>query len=317
MERGYMMKCLIIMLFFIYEIIFLSIILIKYKNSNFKLNINLNTFYTILINLFLTNLLLGFQIYKINYHIQNKEYLIFNLFIYIFYIWFSLIYLMQEITLDITKNELKFEKSKNKSLSDLYDGIRGFKHDFDNIVNTIDGYIGLNDIQGLKNYYSEFKNQYKFLKNEQILNTHFINNPGIYNLILTKYNIAKNNGITVNFEIFMDFSNLNISIFEFSRILGILLDNAIEATKECKTKIINLYFRQCQNIQIISIENTYNDKNIDTKKIFDKNFTCKKSHSGFGLWEVSQIVKHNKNIVLNTTKNNEFFKQTLELYKKL
>ena len=33
-----------------------------------------------------------------------------------------------------------------------------------------------------------------------------------------------------------------MKIYEFARILGILLDNAIEASSECEEKIINLTF---------------------------------------------------------------------------
>ena len=52
-----------------------------------------------------------------------------------------------------------------------------------------------------------------------------------------------------------------MKIYEFARILGILLDNAIEASSECEEKIINLTFRNDSknSRELIIIENTYND----------------------------------------------------------
>ena len=68
------------------------------------------------------------------------------------------------------------------------------------------------------------------------------------------------------------------------------------------------------NTQIIQIENSYLNKTGDTKKIFDKGITEKENHLGMGLWEVKQILKRNNNINLITEKNDEYFKQLLEIY---
>ena len=149
-----------------------------------------------------------------------------------------------------------------------------------------------------------------------MLNPNIINNPGIYNLIVSKYKKAADLDISINFEFFFDFNNLHMPIYEFSRVLGILLDNAIEAAKECKEKQINLLFRESrkQHVQIIIIENTYLNKNIDTKKIFEKGFSGKENHTGIGLWEVNNIIMKNNNVVLKTTKDDKYFKQELQIY---
>lgn len=107
-----------------------------------------------------------------------------------------------------------------------------------------------------------------------------------------------------------------MKIYEFTKILGILLDNAIEATQECEKKVINVTI--CKdfkvNRQLLVIENTYKDKNVNTEKIYEKGFSSKKNNTGLGLWETRQILKRNNNLNLFTTKNNEFFKQQLEIY---
>ena len=107
-----------------------------------------------------------------------------------------------------------------------------------------------------------------------------------------------------------------MNVYEFARILGILLDNAIEASSECEEKIINVTFREDfkNNRQLIIVENTYNNKNVDTEKIFCKGISGKENHTGLGLWEVRNILGKNNKSNLFTSKTDKFFSQQLELY---
>lgn len=107
-----------------------------------------------------------------------------------------------------------------------------------------------------------------------------------------------------------------MKIYEFARILGILLDNAIEASEQCNEKVINITFRDdSKNYrQLIIIENTYINKEVDTEKIFEKGVSEKENHTGLGLWEVRKMIKKNNNTNLYTSKTDKFFSQQLELY---
>ena len=185
-----------------------------------------------------------------------------------------------------------------------------------NIVTTIGGYVRTEDMKGLKKYYLQLEDDCQRVNNLYLLNPEIINNDGIYNLLTKKYNEAEEKDIKVNITLLLDFSNLHMKIYEFARILGILLDNAIEASSECEEKIINLTFRNDSknSRELIIIENTYNDKNLDTEKIFEKGISGKDNHTGLGLWEVRKLIKKNNNINLYTSKNDNFFCQQLEIY---
>ncbi len=215
-----------------------------------------------------------------------------------------------------TTQKLESAEEYNKTLHILHDSVRGFKHDFDNIVTTIGGYVKTKDMEGLEKYYSQLQEDCSKVNNLYVLNPDIINNPGIYNLLTTKYNEAEEKGIKVNLTFLLDLNNLNMKIYEFARILGILLDNAIDAASECNKKLINISFRNDSrnNRNIILIENTYNDKNVDLDNIFKKGVTGKANHTGLGLWEIRQILNKNNNINLYTTKDKQFFSQQLEIY---
>ena len=105
-------------------------------------------------------------------------------------------------------------------------------------------------------------------------------------------------------------------MYEFSRMLGILLDNAIEEAVKCEDKKVIVTFRDelKNNRCLITIENTYSNKNVDINQIFQKGISGKENHSGIGLWEVRNYLNKSKNLDLFTTKNDVFFKQELSIY---
>ena len=68
--------------------------------------------------------------------------------------------------------------------------------------------------------------------------------------------------------------------------------------------------------KLIIIENSYNNKNIDLGKIFEKGYTSKEdspNEHGLGLWNIRNILMNNENLNLYTTAN-ELFRQQLEIY---
>lgn len=234
----------------------------------------------------------------------------------ILYFILSIYSLSKTTQLEITSLNLEQEKEANRILKASQDELHGFRHDFSNIMCTIGGYVLVSDMDGLKKYYSQIQKDITKINNLSALNPDRINNPAVFVLISSKYSKALELGIEMNINVFLNLNTLNMKIYEFTRILGILLDNAIEAAKECDIKTINLEIRKdsARNRQILLIENTYKNKDIDTERIYDKNFSTKKGNSGLGLWEVRKILKRNTNLNLYTTKNQEFFRQQLEMY---
>ncbi len=251
------------------------------------------------------------SIYHFNFSTTVKVIMILSLLVYFV---FSMYSILRTNKLEQTAKDLETEKIYNKTLSILHDNIRCFKHDFNNIVQVIGGYIDLNDMNGLNKYYQSLLKECKLNNNLNLLNPQTINNPSIYSLLNNKYYQALQYGITMNFEIFSDLSTINFNIYEFTRILGILLDNAIEAAKETTEKIIEIQFKSDSKKQLFIIENSCADNNISTTKIFEKGYSTKKNNSGIGLWKVHNILSKNTNIDLFTTVKNNKFKQELSVF---
>lgn len=222
-------------------------------------------------------------------------------------------------TSKLEESNIKIEALREhvKNLNVMYDDIRSFKHDFSNIVQALGGYIITENVDGLKDMYSRLLLEIKQVNNRELLNPEIINNPAIYNILNSKYCKADSYNINLNIEILIDLNDLEINTLDLCRILGILLDNAIEAAKECDKKEITIRFikdyRADRNL--IIVENTYKNLDVDISKIFDREYTSKsekKSH-GLGLWRVKKILDRNSNLNLLSYKGKKFVQQ-FEIY---
>jgi two-component system sensor histidine kinase AgrC len=273
-------------------------------------------FYIINILLGIAIVLLQFSIMAFFKHISPVFTILICISTIIIYILTVLSVMHGSCKLQYLAQNLEESNFYNNSLITIHDDVRAFKHDFGNIMQAFGGYITNNDMKGLKIYYSQLFKDCEQLNNMYTLSPKVINNPAIYNLLSSKYYKANEIGITIHLNVFLDLNTLNMKIYEFSRIFGILIDNAIEATSECDEKIINIEIRNDakHNRQLLIIENTYTEKNINVDKIFKKGYSSKPNNTGIGLWEVQQILKKNKNSNLYTTYDEHFFKQQLELY---
>lgn len=311
-------------------ILYLGLFLIYKLCKKFNINISLfselnrsNTVHLI-INFIIGSIGIGFEYYLLfNYIDYIPNFLVFlSLFFMSFYFALSIYSLLRTNKLEQTTQELEEEKLYNKTLNTLHDNIRGFKHDFNNIIQAIGGYLSTDNIDGLKAYYKDLLEECQINNNLAVLNPELINNPAIYSLLADKLSRAEKDHIKLNYEVMADLSHLNIKTLELTRILGILFDNALEAASKCDKKIVNVSFRidkSHKNKTLIIIQNTYINKDINVDRIFEKGYTSKANgenhHShGLGLWEVRKYLSKNTNLDLYTTKNDTFFTQQFEIY---
>lgn len=304
----------------LYLIMFLVYLLIKYLKLNIsKIEIlDKKKRRLLIINTIFAVILIATQIYVTYFYSSVLPFYIvlLSLITLLTYVIISLVTVFNVSKLETTSMNLEEAKLYNKTLEILQDNTRAFRHDFSNILQGMVGYIDRNDMEGLKKYYSELVDDIRHSNNLTTLSPKVVNNPAIYNVLASKYHKADSLGIKINLEAFLDLNDLHMKIYEFTRVLGILMDNAIEASKDCDEKIINVTFRKDnrRHMQLLIIENTYNNKDVDTDKIFEKGYSTKEGNTGLGLWEIRQILKKNSNLNLFTTKNDEFFTQQFEIF---
>lgn len=140
---------------------------------------------------------------------------------------------------------------------------------------------------------------------------------GIKGLCYFKIQKAEEKGIDVSINISKKIKESTIFDLdtktqrEFAKILGVFLDNAIEASSEAQKKELGIeaYANSDNEFRMI-ISNTYNNQ-IDEAKIGKENFTTKGKNRGHGLLLVNQIVLNNHIFETKRTIKNDIYSQTI------
>ena len=137
---------------------------------------------------------------------------------------------------------------------------------------------------------------------------------GLQGLIYVKYNVAKESGI----DFYID-SDMEIGKWDFNKktyvnlfdTMGIILDNAIEASRESECKAIYLSIRDSEDEAIIELVNTFTN-NIDLEEIGGKNYSTKNRNTGLGLYYIENL---NPNIRINKEIVHNLFRTTIVVKK--
>lgn len=229
---------------------------------------------------------------------------------------FSFFYIRKRMHFKDTELELENTKLHNQALSTINENIRGFKHDMGNMVQSINGYLAVGNIEGVKTYCKNLLHGFNDINLLSILSPKIINDPAIYGIVVSKMLYARDNNLTLSLDIGLDVSQINFPSFELSKIIGILLDNAIEASLDSDERKLKLemYHEESRNRDVIIIGNSVKDANkVNIIKMFDKDYSTKENPSGFGLYEVLKFFKKNNkgDILPNIDYDKNFFTQTL------
>lgn len=131
--------------------------------------------------------------------------------------------------------------------------------------------------------------------------------------LMDKYNIKYKLDIAKDVKT-VDLIDMNEElIVNICRILGVFLDNAIEAVDKLKDKTIEIELYLIDNDLYIDITNNF-EGIIDLKKIENTNYTTKGNGHGYGLLLVNKIIKESNNKLKNEkTINGKCFTQTLKI----
>jgi len=217
--------------------------------------------------------------------------------------------------LDITQRELEtqqiYAESQEKTLNDL----RGFKHDLNNILYTINGLINSGETEKLKTFLEEITAQHTSPQTTEA-SDNVKRIPILSGILTEKIARAEMKGITFNLRLMEDDINLKYcSDLDYSRIIGILLDNAIEAAEISTLKKIELLIYVESGMLHNVIINSC-DKEVDISRIFEHGYSTKSVPSGEGLYQLRLIQKkYNKvgsNIEIIPKLENGFFTQVLK-----
>jgi len=215
---------------------------------------------------------------------------------------------------EIREQELELQKFYNSSMSEIIDRLRMYKHDTGNMLNTINGYIKLQRFDKLTEYMNEVTSS--ILTTDNLMAIKNINNAALYGIISSKINCAAEFDIHMQVIIIGEINEIpNIKISSLCEILGIYLDNAIEACTDSSKKIINLTIKDNEELTEFLIENSYSEEKLNLEKLGQQGYSTKGSSRGMGLYIVNKLLARNKKVTTKTSIEYGYFKQCLVIMK--
>ncbi len=223
---------------------------------------------------------------------------------------------MEQMQAEAKQKALQDLQDYTHNLEGMYNGLRSFKHDYVNILLSMAGYIENCDMEELKNF---FKNEIFPTKNLIDQGDYKLNQLGnigmleIKSLLSAKMIYAHESGIDVTIDIPDKVDSFPMDTVDLARILGIFLDNAIEAALETEQPQAGLNIIQHETGVSIMISNRYQDSGIMLHQLKQKGCSTKTGHQGIGLSNAQKIISTYSNVLLETTMQCGCFTQHMEL----
>lgn len=203
----------------------------------------------------------------------------------------------------------------------LYQNIRGFKHDYINILTTMQLYMENEDWDALKEYYAAeiFPTSLSFQDNSQVLGQlSQLQIPEIKSILYNKCVKALELGICVDLEIISPVEEISAKYIDIARVIGIYLDNAIEALQEMDkdTAQRNLRIAIIKNTDavIFVVQNDCKDFQLNIRRLGTLSYSTKGKNRGMGLHLANRTLRSYRNILRETNYSNHVFTQSLTIY---
>lgn len=284
---------------------------IRRLNDIIKKN-NKDWIYIILV-VILMILLMTFNRYKLNSTIEYYIYIVIIIFVvvsfvYVIYNKFQ-IQAMEDKYNESMEYVLRYEKIINE---------QGKKnHEYNNQLMVIKGYI--NKPERLSEYLDEVIGEHKTGQNYTVKQLGFLPDGGVKGLLYHKLSKMEDNNIKYYLYVDQNLKDKDIESFDLktyrdlTKLLGVFLDNAIDAALKSEEKEIEVELKDKDDCLLLTISNTY-DKNTDINKVGKSGFTTKGVGHGFGLSIVKDIAKTNSEIETFSSKESDKFIQTAMIY---
>ena len=210
----------------------------------------------------------------------------------------------QRIHNELVENRLSNLKEYTDHLEQEQRKLRKFKHDYQNMLLSLEENLRSSDSQDAKDYLQTFK-QYSdnYISESGLWMFNDFDNvktPYLKSILINKTSQATEQGIDVHFECRYDVDQIAMEPYDLVRIVGIAYDNAIEAVRNLDKnhRKINVMVYRTKGQTEITITNPMqtSENLIHLKK---EGVTTKKGHSGLGLANIEEISANYSNVLVN------------------
>lgn len=225
---------------------------------------------------------------------------------------------MEKVDMEMRQDSYNRLQEYTNQIENMYSSLRSFKHDYSNIMLSMSGYIEANDMTGLRDYFDKeiLPLSKNITKNTARINQLIhIKTTELKSIISSKLLYAIELNINVSIEVTDEISSIPMDTLDLCRVIGIFLDNAIEAALETEQPEIRFALINLDTEYIFIISNTFLEKGIPCATLSKPDVSTKGANRGIGLYNTHEIIAKYNFVFLDTEIKNKSFVQRLQISK--
>lgn len=221
-------------------------------------------------------------------------------------------YMIKELRYKRNMEEIETYYEYTLQIESINNEMRKFRHDYVNILTTMSEYIREDDMPGLRQYFNEnivpMKDNLQ-MKSIKINGTENLKVRAIKGLVTTKILQAQEKNIPISIEVPELVEHIEMNTIDLSRIIGIITDNAIEASEALEDALIRIAFINTDSSVMFIVMNKCKEDMPRIHELFQERFSTKGENRGLGLSTLKEITDSTENVLLDTTIENGYFIQ--------
>lgn len=208
-------------------------------------------------------------------------------------------YLMQDLRYVIQADHLTTMKKQQSASDELIRSLRYFRHNMVNILYGLEGIILSGDTDKLAAYYTEMRENCALLNNDNAAALNRLQNPALSALLLQHIDRAMGMSLPLNLYVLGPLpAKCALSDAELCQVLGVLLDNAIEAADKAAERSVTVEIGCVEDAVEIIVKNTYTGP-IAADTLARGGASTKPGHEGQGLKSCYAILDRKRGAHLN------------------
>ena len=227
------------------------------------------------------------------------------------------IYLAQRLDdtrkLEAQQDIIAQQQLYERDLEAIRQEVRSFRHDYKNLLAGLSEQADKGELDQLRTDLSELDTGFDRRIGEKIRASTQIGNvrvPQVRSLLLSKLASMGQKGIDCRLEAIYPMERVGMDVWDFTRCLGILMDNAAEAAAETETPWVEIVLLSQKGRLSLRVSNPYAGM-IDPDKIWTEGFSTKGEGRGLGLPGYQRILEDYPHATASTSWADGVFIQKL------
>ncbi|MCM3757182.1 GHKL domain-containing protein [Sporosarcina aquimarina] len=204
------------------------------------------------------------------------------------------VYLKTSLRQKLAQEKFYLDQQYQQDMLSFFTVIRSQRHDFTFHLTSIYGLLKKNEYDEASSYIGQVVQQVQDV-NELLPLAH----PAMSALLNTQGELAKQKGIEIHYSIFDDLRGIPVSVYDVNKILGNLIQNAMEELELLPAieRKLHVEITKEKRHYVIRIRNRTTADHQRIMSMFQSGFSTKSSHEGIGLAGVEKIVTANFGVI--------------------